>query len=52
VTMTMMPHEPRWQASGGQGRSRLHAWLSALAQQLKGPTRRDSVNFDEEVVTD
>jgi hypothetical protein len=33
-------------------RGRLHAWMSALAQQLKGSTRRDGVNFDEEVVTD
>jgi hypothetical protein len=34
------------------GAAELHAWMSALAQQLKGSTRRDGVNFDEQVVTD
>jgi hypothetical protein len=26
-------------------------WMSALAEELEGCTRRDGVNFDEEVVT-
>jgi hypothetical protein len=44
---------PAWLGKRGEDarHSSCMPWMSALAQELKGCTRRDGVNFDEEVVT-
>ena len=44
-------HLPGLASVGRRAAQRYMPWMSALAQELKGCTRRDGVNFDEEVVS-